>query len=65
MGGCCLFVPGGELDDKKNENINQLKARGRDGGGIGQDARLAGSTGGRNFIVLGTIEFGGGDKILK
>ena len=40
---------------------NQPDYRGRDGGGIGEDARLSGNAGGgAHSIVLGPVELGGG-----
>jgi hypothetical protein len=40
---------------------NQPNYRGRDGGGIGEDARPSGNAGGAHSIVLGPVKFGGGE----
>ncbi len=71
MGGCCLFVPGSKLNKKKikkkifvaldgrrpkKTHNYQLKTRGRDKRGIGQDARPAGSTGGAQFDCYGDVQ---------
>jgi hypothetical protein len=74
--GCCLFVPGGKLNDKKNSKIkyiaaldgrrpinthnNQLKTCGRNRGEIGQDAQPAGSAGGARFDRYGGDRAGRG-----